>query len=378
MKNSIKSLFILSLLFLVLSGCSNQTSENVCLLSICIDDANHSRTINPVSLTDNISYLSKFVLKGDSRTTGAKLNGGEGIDLTSVFEGNPPVAVYEIPFGSWDLTLEAGDGTEVWLEGRKTVEINKYEEEIVFDLKTDSILKNGSVSLLGTFVDEGSVAQTYKAGLYSLSDGALKYPQDLIEESVASNSFSFNQLNVKPGRYSFQVKFYNSDVNKPVGYWEDIVVIAPGRQTEKTDIECNAIICQKPNKPAKLKAYSVNDTYVNNEQGEFFTARFAWEDKSTNEQSFVLEINECKGKSDKELKEGGLSFVYSGEDGCDGLKAGSTQCEIQLPCNKYFIASIKARNFVGDSEACDYDNSNVSNAPSGTKKISGQTIWYEP
>lgn len=392
MKNSIKSfLFIFSLLIFLVS-CSEiasynsdivdfkTTDENTCLLSIYVDQNNCSRTINPQSLSDDENSLTSFVLKGVSVTTGGEFSK----DITTLLSGSPAYATYEIPYGMWLLTLEAGNGSNVWLKGEEFVNLKTHREEITFVLKADNLGKTGFLKLKGTYKDAAHVANFCEAGLYKISDGQLKKTISLVLDEVSSPLYSFETEEVSDipaGRYLFKINFYNSndeDTRKLVGYWEDIVVIASGRKTERTDIECNEIICQPPKKPETLKAYEVNNPDIPNGEDDYFTVRFIWDDSSTNEESFVLTINECKDKNDKDLKEGGISLVYTFEDGNEGLKAGSTQCEIRLPCNKYFIASVKAKNFVGDSEACDYDHSKISNSPSGTKKFSGQTIWYTP
>lgn len=359
------------------------------MLSIFIDDSYSARTINPDSLTEKKDLLTHFVLKGVSTSTGAQLNDGVGIDLSSQLTESSHTNAFEIPYGVWNLTLEAGDGTHVWLKGKQFVDLRTPKDKITFVLKTDNYNETGSVHLAGTYLDAGHVANVCEAEFYSLNNSALKYPVTVtVSESEAPvYSFEITELtNVIPGRYSFVMKFYDSEdeVNrKQVGYWEDIVVVAPERKTEKIDIECKAIISQLPQKPGKLTAYSVDDTVVDmGEEGKFFTARFKWEDSSINEESFVLTLYKCQDKNKTENAElyreytientfGDASFVAG------SLGAGSTQCDIQFPCETAFIAKIQAVNFVGRSEACDYEK-DAGNNSDGTKGFGGSTIWYNP
>ncbi len=358
-------------------------SKDVCTLSIGINDSYSARTINPESLSDNPEVLNHFVLKGVSVTTGAELNNGEGIDLSAGLTSNPPVAEYEIPFGAWELTLEAGIDSEVLLKGRQYVDLKTPRDEINFVLKTDNVRKAGSVSIKGSFVDDGNVAGYYDVGLYSLSDGSLKYPETMTLSAVTEKSFVFEQTSVLAGRYSLIVNFYDSDEeeNLKVGYWEDIVVVDSERKTERTDIECNAIINQPPQKPAKLNAYSVDNSVTSDKK--YFTARLKWTDSSTNEESFVLTIYECKGKNDTDYLTPDQPYkVYTvrdeDKDVADNLVAGSQQCDIQLPCERYFMAIIQTKNYVGVSTECTYESDNAGNAPDGTKGFGGKTIWYKP
>lgn len=358
------------------------TTERLCTLSIGLNDSMSARTINPSSFTEHSPELTHFVLKGISITTGAELNGGAGIDLSSSLTGNPPVASYDIPYGAWELTLEAGDGTDVLLKGRQFVDLRKSKDNIRFVLQTTNVDKNGSVLLKGTFIDEGNVAKVCEAGLYDLQDKTLKYPFNVtIDDSSAPEySFIFNELtDVVPNRYSLIMNFYDSsdvDTRNLVGYWEDIVVVAPGRKTEKTDIECKAIISQLPKKPAKLTAYSVDDSVVDKgEEGQFFTTRFVWEDSSNNEECFVLTLYKCEDRNKPDNRE--FYKVYTVEDGIIDLRAGSQQCDVQLPCEIAFIATIQAKNFLGLSDACEYKKDSGNNSD-GTKGFGGSTIWYKP
>ena len=377
-----------------------KASENVCTLSIGINNSSSARTINPVSLSESAGELTHFVLKGISVTTGAELNDGQGIDLSSILNGNTTVASCDIPYGAWELTLEAGNGSEVLLKGRKYADLRTSKDTIRFNLTSTNIgNENGSVLLGGTYIDEGNVAKVCDAGLYSLKDETLKYSFEVtIDATVAlTYSFVFDELtDVTPGRYSLIMKFYNSDdtqSRKQVGYWEDIVVVAPGRETKKTDIECKAIINQLPEKPASLKVYKKNDSVVvdENNKPQFFTVKFVWEDSSFNEDYFVLTVYENKKKNDTDVVElykvyiiiDKIIFpndkVYTVEDSFESgsLRAGSTECEIQLPCEGAFSAEIQAENYLGRSEVCGHEKG--KDPPSGYDKFTGngKTFGYK-
>lgn len=388
MKNLLKSLLLAASAFVLLAGCnqigvSDATvdgaaySEGTCYLTIGLDDfvdlvvqdRSVSRTINPDSLSDADvdNTFSKFVLKGKSTITGANLlndSGNEGIELS--FSGSPKVASAQIPFGAWDLTLEAYDKANVVvLQGRTYVDLKTPKSSIAFTLTTDNLTTAGSVHVAGSFEDDDGVAATYKAGLYSLSDGSLKYPSSLSVNAAAGKTFDLDLTSVLPGRYSFQVRFYNTD-NKQVGFWEDIIVVAPGRKTEKTGIECGKIINQLPDSPTDLMAYVVDGS--EDEDGNY-TVILKWSDNSNNEENFVVYIdeyttsdsgNESKStyavlgvepsESDTDKKE---IFWSSNKNAGGSIRTSSEECRIKLPLGRIFDVSITAQNFVGESKVSD-------------------------
>lgn len=402
MKNLLKSLLLAASAFVLLAGCnqigvSDATvdgatySEGTCYLTIGLDDfvdlvvqdRSVSRTINPVSLSDEDvdNTFSKFVLKGKSTITGANLlndSGNEGIELS--FSGTPKVASAQIPFGAWDLTLEAYDTANVVvLQGRTYVDLKTPKSSIAFTLTTDNLTTAGSVHVAGSFEDDDGVARTYKAGLYSLSDGSLKYPTSINDGDASGKSFALNLDDVLPGRYSFQVRFYNTD-NKQVGFWEDIIVVAPGRKTEKIGIECGKIINQLPASPENLTAYIVDDS--EDEDGNY-TVLLKWEDKSNNEENFVIYINEYEGVGAaqtgptlyailgvEELAAEKKEIFWSSNKNAGGsIRTSSESCMIKLPLGRIFDVSIRAQNFVGLSKV-DENVDELTRSPA-TAEVSG-------
>ena len=183
------------------------------------------------------------------------------------------------------MTLEAYQGDVVVLQGRTYVDLKTPKSRVDFTLTTDNLTTAGSVHVEGTFNDNDGVAKKYKAGLYSLSDGSLKYPSTLAVDDATGKSFALNLTSVLPGRYSFQVRFYADDeCKKQVGFWEDIIVVAPGRATEKIDIDCGNVIMQRPASPENLTAYIVDDS--EDEDGNY-TVLLKWQDKSNNELCYL-------------------------------------------------------------------------------------------
>lgn len=395
MKNLLKSFLLAASACVLLAGCnglgagdatvdSGDLSEGFGWLTISVDDfmgyrlakRSAARTINPISLSDEKNQLTKFVLKGKSTITGSDLLNEDdevGIELTFTDADNdettPDVASAQIPFGAWDLTLEAYSGSVVVLQGRTYVDLKTPKTSVGFSLSTDNLTTPGSVELGGSFVDADGVAKKYTVGLFSLADGTLKYPvlapgAELTKNNVPATgkTFTYSETDVKPGRYSFQLRFYNES-NDQVGFWEDVVVVAPGRATSNTSIACGNIIMQLPESPLALMAY-----YVDNSEDEDgnYKVHLTWRDGSNNEENFVIYIDEYNGiettaaktpyailgvkESASDKKE---IFWESTKNAGGSIRTSSEECWIKLPLGKIFDISITAENFVGESQISD-------------------------
>ena len=280
-------------------GASNSVKDGYCALAISADGLTvssakyASRTINPATLEETgNTIIAKYVIKGNS-STGANL-GADGIELgstdapssgTNYTKGtgasavNYPEYKVEIPYGSWELTLEAYDENDkLLLKGKSFVELKTAKSSIHFTLKTDGVSTAGHLNLAGTFTDTDNVVAKYSAGLYDIVTGKLlegtektltaigtgtnpKFTYAPVttvsaDPSDPDSSDTSVAMDIAPGRYSFQIRFFNSDTTpKQVGYWEDIVVIAPGRTTTNTTIDCGNIINRLPYHPENLSAY---------------------------------------------------------------------------------------------------------------------------
>ena len=395
-------------------GASNSVKDGYCALTISADGLTvssakyASRNINPTTLegTGN-TIIKKYVIKGES-STGAKLgeNGigfvlggtdapesgtnytvGEGADAKSY-----PQYEVTIPYGSWELTLFAYDEHDnLLLKGKSFVELKTAKNNVHFTLKTDGVTTKGEVNLAGTFTDTDGVAKTYKAGLYNNLTGLL-IPGTEIKAVVSNNSFTFvptttttttdpdnpdttpttTPFKLDPGRYSFKIYFYNvataaeiTDSLQPVGYYEDLVVVAPGRTTTDTSISCGKIINQLPKSPENLRAY----LKTGSEDADGYTVILTWEDKSKNEENFVIYLDEYASDADDaavtktivlgteaadETAVNGIAVVKQNFFTSDmyaggSVNASSTTASLKLEFGKVYDVSIRAKNFVGES-----------------------------
>ena len=389
MKKLFKCFSLAAAALMLFAGCSglsgsnatvdSENYEGICSLSISVKTTetvsavtkarSAARTINPVTLEGYEDSLT-YTLKGTSVTTGATLGtAGAGFELGSSDApagtgSNADKYMVEIPYGVWELTLEAKNASdELVLLGKSYANLKTSRSEIAFTLTTEGVTTPGKVDLGGTYTDEKGAAKSYKAGLYDITTGELKYPAtETTANTTDAKTFDFNVDDVAPGRYSFQIRFYNDVVANQatatqVGYWEDLVVVAPGRTTLNNSISCGKIN-QIPAKPTQLRAYLKDGS----EEADGYTVILTWQDASTNEENFVITIKDystdAAGAVYKILgvtapvDENDKHEVFYGSSMNAGgsIRASSTTASIKLPYGKLFDFEIQAQNFVGLSD----------------------------
>ena len=399
MKKLLKCFSLAAAALMLFAGCSglagsdatvnSENYEGICSLAISVktegsENATASvnsltksvgaaRTISPESLKGHEEDLV-FTLKGTSVTTGATLGtDGAGFVLGGAKApagtgDNAGKYMAEIPYGAWELTLEAKDSTgKLALMGKSYANLKTSRSEIVFTLTTEGVTTPGGVSLSGSYTDAEGAAKSYKAGLYDLITGELKYPAtETTANTTDAKTFAFSATSVLPGRYSFQIRFYNDVVAKQadentniVGYYEEIVVVAPARTTLKTTVDCGKIN-QKPTAPTQLRAYLKTDS----EEADGYTVVLTWADNSSNEENFIITIKDYSTVATGEVyKVLGVEaadpadtddkrevFYGSSMNAGGSLRASSETVSIKLPYGKLFDFEIQAQNFVGKSE----------------------------
>ena len=396
-------------------------TEGRTLLTINVADfmnqatsAKAARTINPVDFegtgANNVAernLLKKYVLGGTSVTTGESLKNaaGEALVIAATGEitggiqlgsteapksthvdnssgtptnvddtdddGNVQYKV-SIPYGSWELTLYALDANnKPLLQGQTFAVLKTAQSAIQFTLTTDGLTTPGAVNVKGTFTDAQSVAKYFTAGLYDLTTGEKVYPTtNLAMTGVAAGpAFTFTQDEVAPGRYSLQVRFYsekedsehNKTPDKQVGFYEDVLVVAPGRTTNKQDITCGNIIMQRPAAPTNLRAFFKDGS----DSANGYTVILTWDDNSNNEENFVVTLKEYNtetvaatanpiktvvlGLEEKAAENKEIFFGNKINKG-GSLIASSKTCSLLLSYGKIYEVEIQAQNYVGFSD----------------------------
>lgn len=366
-----------------------------------------ARTINPAAFEgdlqeneDTRGLIDSYVLTGKSVTTGEQLKNaaGEALVIAATGEitggiqlgsteapksthvdnssgtptnvddtdddGNVQYKV-SIPYGSWELTLYALDANnKPLLQGQTFAVLKTAQSAIQFTLTTDGLTTPGSVIVKGEFTDPQGVAAVYTAALYDLTTGEKVYPTtDPATTAVGTGkTFTFTHDDVTPGRYSLQVRFYNDNAKtKQVGFWEDVVVVAPGRATNRQDIKCGNIIMQRPAAPSNLRAFLKNGS----DSANGYTVVLTWDDNSNNEENFVVTLKEYNTETvaantnpiktvvlglEEKASENKEIFFGNKLNKGGSLIASSTTCSLLLSYGKIYEVEIQAQNYVGLSD----------------------------
>lgn len=361
MKISFRKLFSAALTAaLVFAGCSNindvEKNDPKCLSTVKIDESSSiSRQINPEPFT--AGDFSKITLSGKSNF------GNTLAEVVLTFtDGKAQVA---LEYAIWELTLKAYktiDGTEqVVLMGKNTADLTNGGADISFKLTTSNVTTKGYVNLECIYRESTTSISKIKAGLYNLFTDKAIYEKEIDSTDITTDAgfctFNFTETTtaINPGTYTYKVVFYTGTDTK-VGLWSDILLIAPGNTTKKT-VNIPDVIKEKPDSPANLCAYYVDDTETNG----YYNVKLTWEDNSSNEEYYVITINEYDSYSATAVlyKELGITedtatnkevFVSSQEYVSGSILANNTEVELKLPAGKLFDVSIKAVNFVDSSD----------------------------
>ena len=361
MKISFRKLFSAALTAaLVFAGCSNindvEKNDPKCLSTVKIDESSSiSRQINPDPFTAGV--FSKITLSGKSNYGNTLAE----VELTFT-DGKAQVA---LEYAIWELTLKAyktiGGTDQVVLMGKNTADLTNGGTDISFKLTTSNVTTKGYVDLKCIYPESTTSISKIKAGLYNLFTDKAIYEKEIDSTDITTNAgsctFNFTETTtaIDPGTYTYKVVFYTGTDTK-VGLWSDILLIAPGNTTKKT-VNIPPVITEKPDSPSNLCAYYVDDTETNG----YYNVKLTWEDNSSNEEYYVITINEYDsyGAAAVLYKELGTTeetatnkevFVSSQEYVSGSILANNTEVELKLPTGKLFDVSIKAVNFVGSSD----------------------------
>lgn len=366
MKNFFKVTSII-LLVLFAASCSNgllstaynsQTNDNgKCLVSFSITNfASNARTILPSDPTEGM--IAKYKISGTS---------GRGETYTDDELLPTEDKVMVLSYALWDLTLEAYDAAgNLILKGRTIQDLsNGASAPITFTLSEKGVDTKGDVTLSGTYTDlTPSVVDYTISGLYDIHTGELVTGTTEKQEETAGNfSYSTTTLTLAPGEYIFKVQLmgYGEDGaigggdDVQYGVWSDVVKVAPGRTTEKTDIAIpESVLGSLPTDPAGLMAYLVDDSENNDET---YKVNLKWTDNSNNETHFLIKVYEY---SDKDTKIDAVVAEYQ-------VLSSITETQIDLKLGKLYDVTIEAVNRLGSSA--------VVNRVTATAAETGETAY---
>ena len=354
MKNFFK---ITSLILLVLfaASCSNgllstaynsQTNDNgKCLVSFSITNFPNARTILPTDPEE--SMIAKYKISGTSGR-------GETYTDDELLPSEDKVMV--LSYALWDLTLEAYDSADnLILKGRTIQDLsNGASAPITFTLSEKGVDTKGDVTLEGTYTDlTPSVVDYTISGLYDIHTGELvtDTTENTEKKEEVGDSFSYSTTGLKldPGEYIFKVQLMGYGVDGAIGggddvqygVWSDVVKVAPGRTTEKTDIAIpESVLGSLPADPEDLMAYLVDDSENNDET---YKVNLKWTDNSNNETHFLIKVYKY---SDKDTKIDDVVAEYQ-------VLSSITEKEIDLKLGKLYDVTIEAVNRLGSSAVVD-------------------------
>lgn len=393
MKKFVKSFFVTAAALLLMAGCSNIAADDATVsgmseggettLKISIEGRedssarNASRMINPTPylITDTFDQI---ILTGVSETQ-ATINE----DLTDDLNGGGTASV-TLSSSIWYLTLSAYKGSDIVLQGRKRVDIKAGVPStgISFELTADGLDAPGAVDLTINFADgvTTTLVSSVKAGLYAVGTNEVIDEQDFTTAAI-----NYTKDALKPGRYSFVVTYYNAAGNK-IGVWGDVVAVAPGRTTTHTEAVPD-VLAKVPKKPSDFHAYLVDDS--ENVNGTY-RVLFTWtRDALKNEENFEITLKTYDGTGSDAtattykifgIEDDATNKKYVFFENADriagSLNATEESCIITLPTGTLFDASIKAQNFVGDSESVNRTAATAAatgTLPDGTTAIPDNT-----
>ena len=342
-------------------------------LSIIVTNFNHSldgsRAISPG--TFNIANVKKFKIEGEDLD-------GEPLPLQFIdIDSNGTGQLGALKDSVWSFTLHAYSdeaATNEVLCGYSSVD-SRYITVVSFVLSSEGIEKNGTFNFGLKYVpsSKDTVSFTDSVEQFSIAfcnphtqEPVAGYPKSFsskstISEWTSDTGYVFNGT-LPAGYYYLLVKFMGIDPDdntiKEIGLYSDFVDIQPGRETTVSEpIEISGILYQKPACPENLKVYRVEDSL----NPEYYTAVLTWEDKSVNEESFV--INVYKYDTDQSSTASLLPVTINtsnyqsislarGDVGYAGgsILYGSTDYAVKLKTGVLYDFEISAVNSIGASD----------------------------
>ncbi len=401
MKSKLRNLLLAAMAITLFASCSNialddasvQSSESSdkCVLTISYDDLEgmlsentvnkNVRTIDPGKYTP--SDGTTFKIKG----TSARNTTHPEEEITFTGNGANRQATVTLEYDEWYLTLSAWEGTKEILRGVTTVDLKKaHPDKLMFKLSTKGVTTNGELELKVTGITDS--VKSYTAGLYDINTDECKYllgDADVVATDI-TNGITFTQTvdatpvtEFAPGSYIFKFIPYNAvkpaagaeDTREDLTPYSDVITIAPGRKTTKTNITLS--IMQKPGAPLGFKATLVADSET--DKDDYYTVHLEWTDNSTNEENFVLRIYKALGteEDDADLTAEGAKTARQKAAVTDNLLAtfdknfmdadndyyvegtlgmSTKECYIKLPTGHLYEFTLAAKNRAGVSDVC--------------------------
>ena len=393
---------------LIFTGCNNLVSGVISgdglngngaglLVSVSnVDD--YARLLAPVKadgsydqLAVDSAIIQGYVLEGSSLSGKTFTH----ISITPDEIKTGSVIIYNVPKDDWSFTLLALNtdvqGTAATASSNATVDETKFAAakpllkgvasvnvgdsgtpSVTFTLSTYSVTTPGSYNFKIKYEGSAPWADTNKImyNLYDRKTGVLVKSDYGTTSGETTTSASITagvavaKTEIDPGTYVFGVTI--TEASGATTFVSDIIRIEPGRVTNK-DFIIGDVLTGVPAAPEGFVAQWVQAGM----DEDYYTVRFFWEDKSTNETSFALAIKEFTNSStafnkvtsaatltpadyDKLYDYNSVLEANSGDIRYLGgsLYAGSTELVMKFPTGRLFEVQLFAVNSKGYSDGC--------------------------
>lgn len=406
MKNRklLKIVSIVSCAILFFAGCSNSLVENgtvsgvsgesrVASVTITNFASNvTARTIAPEQpdLTSGFVFVATGSSARKTMTPGVvEIDTNGRVDLSGLDAG-----IWTLTITAYDSNLLGNASVDVTdanaiitsdtavLSGSATVDLTRGNGNVEITLTPKGMGTNGSVDLVVDFDDEDITAitaggHTVTIGLYEkltnveINDST---PATTVKTVTASNITDYEVSAVAKGEYLFKVIITANDGTGPWYYTDNIYI--EGNRTTSGTINLPKIIGEKPAAPENFAVYW--DENKADASTEKYTAHFAWDRKSYNEDSYELQILDITDKYsyDTAIKYDGAevanvtalwaaiddeqtavftkdnfaSTEYPIYDKTGSLLAGSTSIDYELRTGRIYVARVRSVNTNGKSD----------------------------
>ncbi|MGP1445607.1 hypothetical protein [Treponema sp.] len=391
---------VLAVLTLFIAGCSDSlvgrmagdgSAESTVTFSVTDIPPQYDEMIkeaqNPASRSilpnapftpDNPSLT--FILTGKS-------NSGEVIEKQISLSTAPHK--FELKLGAyvWDLTLTAYKGYNAAashhkpvLVGHCTVDLTMGNAKPEFKMSVKGLTTPGTVKVTGTVKDTDRVCTHYEIGIYNLYTGEFvekytdiddspkntnaKLAQDVPSSATSPFPFTYEQttpkITLNPGAYEYRMIFYKGTVSHfiPIGSYSDTIVVYPGNDLVQAIGELD-VLNKKPTKPKELRAYLKDNS--EDKEPDYYYVKLTWKpSRFETNYELMLKTSSDDGTTFPTAAEKIYGFKATNNTVEDFLASpirhdgslayGSETCTLKLQLGKVYEVSIRAHNYIGESE----------------------------
>ena len=273
----------------------------------------------------------------------------------------------EIPRGTWYLTLAAYKkdtpmkevtcatiGTKALLTGSVMSDFSTSGSPVSFMLSASGLATYGTIKLTINFENwkiSDYPGYNVSARLIETATGNSVNNSEITELDTTKDTFVIynpkedsNDLKVKPGKYNFELNFYDSENHSFT--WSDSLYVYPGQATE-TEIFIPKIMDVKPTEPSSID-FEIDTLNVSND-GDYFPCTFTWTQESpTTATYYELKLRDIHTSAEKIYSQNsGNKFIEYIEG---SLSASSSSIKIFVELGHEYEVSLRSVNAAGNSD----------------------------